>query len=116
MSRASTRGLADRLAAEAPGSAKRAIDRVVGLVAAARTVRSFGRVPNPQEITLERQADGTYAPPSSILGTARARYKEEREQARRQVIDFQARTTGAIPDALEGDEDSDDDDEIPDAR
>lgn len=116
MSRASTRGIADRLRAEAPGSAKRAIDRVVGLVAAVRTARSFGRVPNPGEIELERQLDGTYAPAGSILETARGRYKDERRQARRQVIDFNARTTGAIPDALEGDEDDDDDDEIPDAR
>lgn len=111
--RPSTRGLAERLRADAPGTAKRTADRLVGIVAAVRTARSFSRVSNPGEIELERQADGSYGPPTSLLGTARSRYKEEREQARRQMIDFEARTTGTIPDALEGDED---DDEIPDAR
>lgn len=111
MSQRTTRGIASRLAATTPGGGRRALDAAIGVVATVRTIGALRR-PNPAgEIELEQQTDGSFAPAGSVLETARRVLAEEQARARRQFGEL-SRRAGAVPDAIE----DDDDDEIPDAR
>lgn len=111
--KASARGIAERLAKTSPGTAKRTIETAAGLIASARTIQFFRRTPNPGEIEMVKQTDGTYAPPTSFLEYARSTFTEQRARARRELMEADTQLRGTVPDA---DEDTDDDDEIPNAR
>lgn len=110
----STRGIAARLAASTPGTGRRALEAAIGVVSTVRTIGAFRR-PNPGEIHMVEQTDGTFAPAGSLLEETRAMLAAERKRTRQQFEQLASRTTGSVPDALE-DEDDDDDDGIPSAR